>query len=233
MTVKSSKIISHNYKPITPVYPKANGLVENFNKNIEKIIHTSGTEGKNWKQELFKFLRNYRATPHTTTGRAPAELLFQKRESRIRLPQIATVTERDDELLEKEAKQKAKMKLYADRKSTVQNCIINIGDSVLVRQSRVRKRMPYYELKPYKVIEHKGNMIIAERADGRRMVRNSSFFKRWLGVTEDAGREMIPMNEQNNNGTERSGEQNVVNEPLRRSTRLTTEPVRYPIGVPQ
>ena len=91
--------IKHN--PITPVYPRANGLVENFNKNIEKIIHTSGTEGKNWKQELFKFLRNYGATPHGTTGKAPADLLFQKREFRIRLPQASCEKKRVADLIKK------------------------------------------------------------------------------------------------------------------------------------
>ena len=33
---------------------------------------------KNPKQEKYKFLRHYRATPHTTTGRAPAELLYNR-----------------------------------------------------------------------------------------------------------------------------------------------------------
>ena len=170
------KYMGISHRRITPLYPQANGLVENFNKNIEKLIHTSNAEGKNWKQEIFKFLRNYRATPHTTTGRAPADLIFQKREFRVRLPQLA-VKIADIGLTDKEAGQKSKMKFYADRKSTIQDCSIAVNDSVLLKQKRLRKCMPYYESEPYKVIERKGNMISAKRG-GRTVTRNSSFFKK-------------------------------------------------------
>ncbi len=59
---------------ITPLHPQANGLVENFNRMINKVVRIASIERKCWKQELFKFLRNYRATPHTTTGKRPANL---------------------------------------------------------------------------------------------------------------------------------------------------------------
>ena len=35
------------HEPITPVYPKANGLVENFNKNIVKVNRTAVVK-KHW-----------------------------------------------------------------------------------------------------------------------------------------------------------------------------------------
>ncbi len=78
--------IQHN--SITPLHPQANGLVENFNRMINKVVRTSSIERKCWKQELFKFLCNYRATPHTTTGKSPAELLFQTGPYRVRLPEL-------------------------------------------------------------------------------------------------------------------------------------------------
>ena len=52
------------------------GQAENFMKLLNKAIKTATVEGKSWRQELYKFLRNYRATPHVTTGKSPAELLF-------------------------------------------------------------------------------------------------------------------------------------------------------------
>lgn len=74
------KFMSIQHNTITPLHPRANGLVENFNRMVNKVVRTSYVERKCWKQELFKFLRNYRAsTPHITTGKSPAVLLFQTR----------------------------------------------------------------------------------------------------------------------------------------------------------
>ena len=61
---------------VSPEDPEANGLAENFKKPLSKVWHTAHIEGKNAKQEIYKFVRHYRATLHTTTGKAPAELLF-------------------------------------------------------------------------------------------------------------------------------------------------------------
>ena len=64
------------YTRVTPYWARANGLVENFNKSLKKAISVATIERKNWKEELYNFLLNYRATLHTTTGRTPSELLF-------------------------------------------------------------------------------------------------------------------------------------------------------------
>lgn len=54
-------------------------------------MKAAGVEHINWKQELCTFLRQYRASSHTLTGFSPFELM-SGRESRTRLPQIATPT---------------------------------------------------------------------------------------------------------------------------------------------
>ena len=41
---------------------------------------------KNWKQELYKFLRNDRATFHTTTRKPPAEIMLPNRAFKNRIP---------------------------------------------------------------------------------------------------------------------------------------------------
>lgn len=46
--------------------------VELFMKAFGKVLSTTA----NWKQETYQFLRNYHATPHCTTGVAPATALF-------------------------------------------------------------------------------------------------------------------------------------------------------------
>ena len=36
---------------------------------IGKVLHTANVEHKNWKQEHYKFLKNFWETPHTDTGK--------------------------------------------------------------------------------------------------------------------------------------------------------------------
>ena len=64
------------HQRITPLWPQANSEAENFMKPMTKAIRAAITEHKNWKKELYSFLLNYRATPHSTTKFSPAELLF-------------------------------------------------------------------------------------------------------------------------------------------------------------
>jgi len=68
--------LGFRHRKITPCWPRANGEVERFMRTVKKVVRTASVEDKNWKQELYRFLRNYRATPHSTTGAAPATLLF-------------------------------------------------------------------------------------------------------------------------------------------------------------
>ena len=92
--------------------PEANGLAEAFMKKIQKIWHTAHVERKNPKAELNKMLQQYRATPHPTTGQAPAELLFG-RKFRTRLPQSSGTSERKDILAARERENKIKQKQKA------------------------------------------------------------------------------------------------------------------------
>ena len=66
------------HQRITPLWPQANSEAENFIEPMEKAICATHIENKNWRTELYRFLPNYRATPHTTTKFSPAELLFNQ-----------------------------------------------------------------------------------------------------------------------------------------------------------
>ena len=46
---------------------------------LGKVIQTAEEEKLNWRQELQRFLRAYRATPHSMTHMSPAALLFNGR----------------------------------------------------------------------------------------------------------------------------------------------------------
>ena len=41
------------HKPVTPRHPQANGLAENFNRMINKVMCMAAMERKSWKQELY------------------------------------------------------------------------------------------------------------------------------------------------------------------------------------
>ena len=79
--------LGFHHRKITPLWPQANGEVELFMKTIGKAIRAAHVEHRSWKQEMYSFLRNYRATPHATTNATPAELL-SGRAFKSRVPEI-------------------------------------------------------------------------------------------------------------------------------------------------
>ncbi|GAA6090012.1 uncharacterized protein K02A2.6-like, partial [Tachysurus ichikawai] len=135
---------------------------------------TAFAEGKPWKQELYKFLRNYRATPHQTTGISPAELLFG-RPMHIKLPTVHSPVH-DDALRQADCHKKEKMKQYSDKRKRVSTSELTTGDCILIREKTKGKLKTPYNPKPYKVIKTKGTMITAQR--GQHIItRNTSHFK--------------------------------------------------------
>ena len=86
-----SRTIGFQHRKITPLWPRANGESERLMKTIEKAIRISMLEKGNWKQTLYQFLRHYMATPHSSTGITPSEML-NGRKLRTELP---TVTSRE------------------------------------------------------------------------------------------------------------------------------------------
>ena len=58
--------LGFKHRKITPLWAKANGEAERLVQTLEKNIRIAHIEGKNWKQELYKFLRQYSTTPHST-----------------------------------------------------------------------------------------------------------------------------------------------------------------------
>jgi hypothetical protein len=123
---------------VTPLWPQGNSEAESFMKPLLKSILTARTEGRNWKKELFTFLLIYRATPHSTTKVAPAELLFN-RTIRTKLPQQYTSSKPIDEHImakENDHNSKSKMKRYTDQARHTKKILINVGDLVVYKQQK-------------------------------------------------------------------------------------------------
>ena len=63
----------------TPKNPQANAEAEQFMRVLKKLHRICQQTGQVFRQEVHRFLRCYRATPHGTTKLAPAELMFPGR----------------------------------------------------------------------------------------------------------------------------------------------------------
>ena len=175
-----------NHHKITPLWPQGNAEAENFMKPLKKCIQAAYMENKSWRTELYKFLLNYRATPHSTTKIAPATALFG-RTIRSKLPGLPATVENMDEINKKIDQEdkiaKQNRKLYADRRRVTKQPTFKIGSQVLVMQPKINKLTPRFNPNPYKVTAVNGTMITAARSN-HSITRNCSHFKMYTGQSD-------------------------------------------------
>lgn len=169
-----AKFSGFKHRKITPYWPKANSEAERFMKTLNKTMRILHAERKPWRKDLHIFLRNYRATPHSTTDISPSEIIFG-RKMKIKLPEIVKHPKQNF-IRRRDKESKLKMKEYADRKYSAKSSKIKTGNMVIVLQPKQGKLSLPYKPKPYKVIKIKGSMITARNND-HTITRNSSFFK--------------------------------------------------------
>ncbi len=62
----------------TPYWPQGNGEAERFMQPLGKALKTAHAERRPWRQELNRFLLQYRTAPHATTKVPPSELMFNR-----------------------------------------------------------------------------------------------------------------------------------------------------------
>ena len=148
-----------HHRKIGPYWPKANAPIERFYRTLGKAIKTFNVEGKNWRTEIFKFLFQYRTTPHCSTSISPAEILMG-RKLRGKIPFMPA----EDSSTLKQAKKhdkihKNRMKEYSDTKYSAKYSDIKIGDYVLLKQRKLNKLTTNFDIKPYQVTDRKGNIV--------------------------------------------------------------------------
>ena len=163
--------------PVTPEDPQCNGFAENFVKTMCKMLHTAVAEGKDPKVELQKYLMQYRAAPHTTTGKSPAEMLFN-RCLKTRLPQVFSSQETDQqkEIRRIHDTKKLKQKQHFDRKKKARPKSLEPGDQVLLKQRKTTVKPPF-DPNPYTVTSTEGNRVFMQRGDGKQRVRDKNNVK--------------------------------------------------------
>ena len=160
--------------PVTPCDPQSNGFAESFVKFMCKMVHTCIADGKSPKVELHNYLLQYRATPHSTTGVSPAELLFG-RKIQTKLPQIKV--REDSEMVKdvrkKHDERKMQQKHYFDKRHRAHEKVITQGDQVLVKQKKSTTKTPY-DPSPYTVTSIDGNRLHLIREDGSKRIRDKN-----------------------------------------------------------
>ena len=178
-----ARTMGFEHRKITPLWPRANGEVERFMRTLKKAVQTAQMESGSWKQELHRFLRHYRATPHSTTGQSPSELLYG-RKLRTELPSVTSNTKKvtftDDRLRGRDERMKRYMKELADaRNHASQHDELHIGDTVLVKRDGIPSKLdtPYVP-EPLVVKEKQGTMVTATSDSSKTVTRNESLFKK-------------------------------------------------------
>jgi hypothetical protein len=130
---------------------------------------------------MFRFLRQYRATPHTSTGFTPHRLLFGCEPS-TKLPKVQLKTIQDSgiakTLRQNDERSKTKMKIMADNRNKATNSDLNQGDHVLNRNERRENKLTAtFNPEPLTITKKKGSMITTKSGD-KQITRNSSLLKK-------------------------------------------------------
>ena len=122
--------------------------MERQNWSLLKRLQIAQAENKPWQAESWKYLTAYRSIPHSTTGRSPAELLFN-RKVRGKIPDLRIDHVYDQEVHDHDAEQKAKTKDYADTQRRASHSSVEIGDEVLVQQGKTNKLSTAFNPTPF------------------------------------------------------------------------------------
>ena len=175
------------HRKVTPLHPAANGEVERQNRSLMKRIRIAQAENKDWKKEVRQYMFAYRTTPHSVTGKTPAEMMFQ-RQLRTKLPEFEEKARLDEEARDRDAIEKLKNKQYIDEKrGAKERNDIREGDEVLVRQTKGDKMTTPYNPEPYTLVEKHGNSVVVQSPDGVRYKRNSTHVRKYnRPVTESS-----------------------------------------------
>ena len=173
-----ARSMGFQHRKVTPLWPAANGIAERFMRSLNKALRAAVIEQRSWRQELYAFLRAYRATPHSTTGISPMEAL-NRRAMNIQLPTGRKVVSTPDnsDFSQRDAANKAKMKVHADKHLHTRASTLQVGDTVLVKQVRQHKLTPPFDPRPLSVTSILGDMVTASR-DSYNITRNVSHFKK-------------------------------------------------------
>ena len=148
------------------------------------MIQVAQIEGKDWRQELHKFLTAHWSTPQMTTGVAPFFLMFGREMRSPELRREAPIT--NEEIRDRDWARKLTQKDYVDTKRHAVESQVEVGDQVLLRNTKINKLSPTYDPSPCEVMDRSRGEVTLRKKDGVEVKRNVSFVKKYQenGTTE-------------------------------------------------
>ena len=174
------------HRKVTPYWPRANGAAEAVMKKLARVVQFAKEAGISKQAALNDFLRAYRATPHSATGVAPADLMLGHSRA-CGLPRLEP-DEKQQRAWHSTAKSndesaKARMEADFNTRMHARKSGLAIGDLVLLRREHKRKNETRWDSSPFTVTAINETMVTATR-DDRQTTRNSSWFKLFAGKAE-------------------------------------------------
>ena len=173
-------------------YPRANGEVERWNRVLKQTLQIAKNERKPWKDAAIELLMDYRATPHQTTGKSPAELLHgRKMVTPVNIRDVPEAAPDDADVRARVTIQQEKARKYTNSKRSAVVPKFCVEDTV--RYKTVRKGGPKFSA-PHRIVASKGPYTY-QLDDGRTW--NASKLTSYKGYDHSVSQSQ-PMNETEN-----------------------------------
>ena len=135
-------------------------------------------------QVLQQFLRTYRASPHSSTGFSPNQLIGRNLSSRLPNFEDLNSTPLLSKARANQSKANKKNRDYANKRLNTKPSKLSVGDQALVKQPKTNKLSPHYSPAELVITSIKGSRVVAKDKNGKEFDRNISFFKPLLKPDE-------------------------------------------------
>lgn len=204
---------------IPPHQPQCNGLVERFNKNLKRILQIGNVMKENLGKTLEEFVEIYNKRPCSVTNLSPFEMMM-KRKPRTILPLgVLNSYWTEADARERDAVEKLKGKLYADKKRSSKVIDIKVGDFVMMKDL-----LPGNKLKT-KFLNKKFRVIDKQKNELTLKDENGLIYKRHIDHTKEWPEDEVGEEENNNLQTENPTPMETNYSPKRK--RNIKKPIRY------
>ena len=95
------------------------------------------------------------------------------------------------QIRERDARRKRYEKEYADKKRGAKVSDIEVGDKVILRQSKRNELTTPFERERYEVVDREGNAVVIQKGDGPRKVRNVAHMTKLNSSSETSDRQTV------------------------------------------
>lgn len=161
-----------------PYWPQMNGEVERQNRSILKRLKIAQELGNDWRKELRQYLLMYHSATHSTTGKAPSELMFGRR-LRSKLPNVPVFGDPNESVRDHDMMEKEKGRAYADNHRKAKPSGIEVGDTVLTKRMRKENKLSTeFSPEEFTVLNKKGtDVTIRSSSSGKTYNRSAAHLK--------------------------------------------------------